>query len=137
MQKAVIIYSTTDGQTKRICEFLKQKLEAKINIDLFSIEEIDRAELNLYDKIIIGASIRYGKHNPKLFKFIEKNIQVLKEKSTAFFTVNVVARKEGKNTPETNPYMKKFLELSAWQPNLLVYSQEKLIIPLINSLTSK
>ena len=54
MQKAVIIYSTTDGQTKRICEFLKQKLEAKINIDLFSIEEIDRAELNLYDKIIIG-----------------------------------------------------------------------------------
>ena len=58
MQKAVIIYSTTDGQTKRICEFLKQKLEAKINIDLFSIEEIDQAELNLYDKIIIGASIR-------------------------------------------------------------------------------
>ena len=99
MQKAVIIYSTTDGQTKRICEFLKQKLEAKINIDLFSIEEIDRAELNLYDKIIIGASIRYGKHSPKLYKFIEKNIEVLKANFTAFFTVNVVARKEGKNTP--------------------------------------
>ena len=30
MQKAVIIYSTTDGQTKRICEFLIQKLKAKI-----------------------------------------------------------------------------------------------------------
>tara|TARA_B000000441_G_scaffold117559_1_gene90249 strand:- start:280 stop:576 length:297 start_codon:yes stop_codon:yes gene_type:complete len=98
MQKAVIIYSTTDGQTKRICEFLKQKLEAKINIDLFSIEDIDRAELNFYDKIIIGASIRYGKHSPKLYKFIEKNIEVLKAKFTAFFTVNVVARKEGKNT---------------------------------------
>ena len=119
MQKAVIIYSTTDGQTKRICEFLKQKLEAKINIDLFSIEEIDRAELNLYDKIIIGASIRYGKHNPKLYKFIEKNIDVLKTNFTAFFTVNVVARKEGKNTPDTNPYMKKFLQLTNWQPNLL------------------
>ena len=119
MQKAVVIYSTTDGQTKRICEFLIQKLKAKIDIDLFSIEEIDQIELSFYDKIIVGASIRYCKHNPKLFKFIEKNIQVLKEKSTAFFTVNVVARKEGKNTPETNPYMKKFLELSAWQPNLL------------------
>jgi len=119
MQKAVIIYSTTDGQTKRICEFLKQKLEAKINIDLFSIEDIDRAELNFYDKIIIGASIRYGKHSPKLYKFIEKNIDVLKAKFTAFFTVNVVARKEGKNTPDTNPYMKKFLQLTNWQPNLL------------------
>ena len=87
MQKAVIIYSTTDGQTKRICEFLKQKLEAKINIDLFSIEEIDQAELNLYDKIIIGASIRYGKHSPKLYKFIEKNIEVLKANFTAFLTL--------------------------------------------------
>ena len=119
MQKAVIIYSTTDGQTKRICEFLKQKLETKISIDLFSIEDIDRAELNFYDKIIIGASIRYGKHSPKLYKFIEKNIDVLKAKFTAFFTVNVVARKEGKNTPDTNPYMKKFLQLTNWQPNLL------------------
>ena len=58
MQKAVIIYSTTDGQTKRICEFLVQKLKAKIDIDLFSIDDIDQIELSFYDKIIIGASIR-------------------------------------------------------------------------------
>ena len=57
MQKAVMIYSTTDGQTKRICEFLIQKLKAQIDIDLFSIEEADQVKLNLYDKIIIGASI--------------------------------------------------------------------------------
>ena len=80
MQKAVIIYSTTDGQTKRICEFLMQKLETKMKIDLFSIDEIDQIEFKFYDKIIIGASIRYGKHSPKLFKFIEENIDVLKAK---------------------------------------------------------
>ena len=111
MQKAVIIYSTTDGQTKRICEFLMQKLETKMKIDLFSIDEIDQIEFKFYDKIIIGASIRYGKHSPKLFKFIEENIDVLTAKFAAFFTVNVVAREEGKNTPDTNPYMKKFLQL--------------------------
>ena len=136
MQNAVIIYSTTDGQTKRICEFLKQKLEAKINIDLFSIEDIDRAELNFYDKIIIGASIRYGKHSPKLYKFIEKNIDVLKAKFTAFFTVNVVARKEGKNTPDTNPYMKKFLQVTNWQPNLLGVFAGKIDYP-SNKFTDK
>jgi menaquinone-dependent protoporphyrinogen oxidase len=119
MQKAVIIYSTTDGQTKRICEFLIQKLKTKMHIDLFSIDEIDQIELKFYDKIIVGASIRYGKHSSELFKFVEENIDVLKTKFTAFFTVNVVARKEGKNTPDTNPYMKKFLQLSIWKPNLL------------------
>ncbi len=33
--------------------------------------------------------------------------------------MNVVARKPEKNTPETNPYMKKFLELSLWKPQQL------------------
>ena len=117
MQKAVIIYSTTDGQTKRICEFLKQKLEAKINIDLFSIEDIDRAELNFYDKIIIGASIRYGKHSKKLYKFINLKKNILDQKQCAFFSVNVVARKSDKNTAETNPYINKFLKISKWKPN--------------------
>ena len=84
MQNAVIIYSTTDGQTKRICEFLIQKLKTKMHIDLFSVDEIEQTELKFYDKIIVGASIRYGKHNPKLFKFIEKNIQVLTENSQHF-----------------------------------------------------
>ena len=72
MQKAVIIYSTTDGQTKRICEFLVQKLKAKIDIDLFSIDDIDQIELSFYDKIIVGASIRYGKHSPKLSNLLKK-----------------------------------------------------------------
>ena len=41
------------------------------------------------------------------------------KKNTSFFTVNVVARKKEKNTPDTNPYMKKFLELSGWKPDNL------------------
>ena len=28
----------------------------------------------------------------------------------------MVARKSGKNTPETNPYIKKFLKISNWKP---------------------
>ena len=31
----------------------------------------------------------------------------------------MVARKPEKNTPETNPYMKKFLKISNWKPNKL------------------
>ena len=33
-----------------------------------------------------------------------------------FFSVNVVARKQEKNTPNTNPYIKKFLKISKWKP---------------------
>ena len=33
-----------------------------------------------------------------------------------FFSVNVVARKPKKNTPDSNPYIKKFLKISKWKP---------------------
>lgn len=40
-------------------------------------------------------------------------------KACAFFSVNVVARKPGKNKPETNPYMKTFRNKTSWQPRAL------------------
>ena len=44
---------------------------------------------------------------------------MLEQKRSAFFSVNVVARKPEKNTPETNPYMQKFLKISNWKPDKL------------------
>ena len=45
--------------------------------------------------------------------------QLLDSKPNAFFSVNVVARKPGKNQPETNPYLRKFLKQISWQPKEL------------------
>tara|TARA_X000001036_G_scaffold411143_1_gene423588 strand:+ start:733 stop:1251 length:519 start_codon:yes stop_codon:yes gene_type:complete len=119
MKKALIIYSTIDGQTKNICTKLREYSGKKNSIDLFSINETEKIDLLSYKKIVLGASIRYGKHNQKVFDFVRKYKDILDKKETAFFTVNVVARKKEKNTPETNPYMKKFLDLSGWKPDKL------------------
>ena len=42
-----------------------------------SIEDAYEENLNKYDKIIIGASIRYGKHNPRVIEFVKKNFYKL------------------------------------------------------------
>jgi menaquinone-dependent protoporphyrinogen oxidase len=47
-------------------------------------------------RIVVGASIRYGRHRPALVEFIQRNAAVLNRKPSAFFSVNVVARKPGK-----------------------------------------
>ena len=72
-----------------------------------------------FDKIVIGASIRYGKHDKKVYDFIEKNQALLESKPNAFFSVNVVARKPEKNQPHTNPYLVKFLKQIDWKPKHL------------------
>ena len=120
MSKIIIIYSTTDGHTREICSRLLKIIEKANNeVILISIEEENNIDLNKFDKIIIGASIRYGRHSPKVYNFINKNLQILDKKSNAFFSVNVVARKPGKNQPETNPYLKKFLSQISWKPKEL------------------
>mgnify|MGYP001189622640 FL=1 len=113
MQKSIIIYSSVDGHTKEICEKIAGHMIG--DSDIFSVD--DNPEIQNYEKIIIGASIRYGKYRTKLFDFIESNIEVISEKENAFFSVNVVARKAEKNTPNTNPYVQKFLNSTTWIPN--------------------
>tara|TARA_Y100000590_G_scaffold416626_1_gene515545 strand:- start:21702 stop:22235 length:534 start_codon:yes stop_codon:yes gene_type:complete len=117
MTKILIIYSTTDGQTFLICEKIKSILQKKNQVELVSINDIYGKNISNFDSVIIGASIRYGKHSSKVIDFVKKNKTVLSYKKTSFFTVNVVARKHEKNTPETNPYMLKFLKKTNWEPN--------------------
>ena len=119
MSGSLIIYSSTDGQTKAICEKIKNFSKNSESIKLISLEEVGDFNLQSYEDIIIGASIRYGKHNKNLYKFISSNKEILEKKRSTFFSVNVVARKSEKNTPETNPYMKKFLKISNWKPDKL------------------
>ncbi len=117
MSSFLIIYSSTDGHTKKICERIANFLNDGNLVRLLSLEDATKIDLSNFEKIIIGASIRYGKHSRELYKFINLKKNILDQKKSAFFSVNVVARKSEKNTAETNPYINKFLEISKWKPN--------------------
>ena len=116
MYSTLIIYSSTDGHTRTICERILNFLNSSNEIKIMSLDEVTKFDLSRFNRIIIGASIRYGNHSKELYKFITLNKNVLDQKQSIFFSVNVVARKSEKNTPETNPYIKKFLKISNWKP---------------------
>ncbi|WP_051286169.1 menaquinone-dependent protoporphyrinogen IX dehydrogenase [Salinimicrobium terrae] len=118
MKPIAILYSTVDGQTKKISEYLATHLEQKdLKIHLNSLDKFDQ-KISQFDTVVIGASIRYGKHNPLVEKFINENQKELEQINGVFFSVNLVARKADKNEPETNPYLKKFLNSIQWKPDL-------------------
>lgn len=120
MAAILILYSTVDGHTRTICQRIGQLIEASGHtVTQEPIENAGRIDLAAFDKIVIGASIRYGKHRPSVFEFIDANRALLDSRPNAFFTVNIVARKPEKNRPETNPYMKKFLQQTHWKPQLV------------------
>ena len=129
MSKTLILYSTTDGQTKKICEYIKLNLKHRSEIDVLRLDKHMELSNENFDEIIIGASIRYGKYQKDLFDFIKKNKSTLESKNNAFFSVNVVARKSEKSKPDTNPYMKKFLESVTWRPKSLAVFAGKIDYP--------
>ncbi|HKI64747.1 MAG TPA: menaquinone-dependent protoporphyrinogen IX dehydrogenase [Burkholderiales bacterium] len=117
MSKILILYSTIDGHTLKICGRLRQVVEqAGHEVTLAELRGRPDIELEPFDKIVIGASIRYGKHRPQVAEFMRTNRRILERKPSAFFSVNIVARKQNKNTPETNPYVRKFLRQIEWRP---------------------
>lgn len=124
MANILIVYSTTDGHTRRICERIKEILEKEGHeITLVAITDEVDFDPERFDKVVIGASIRYGRHRPAVYDFIRRNQKKLGSIPNAFFSVNVVARKPEKNQPATNPYLQKFLRQISWQPqNLAVFA---------------
>lgn len=120
MAKALLLYSTREGQTKKILHFIEKRL-SDYECDFIDLHSVESVDLNQYDKVLIGASIRYGHLNKKLYKFIERNLNALIECKAAFFCVNLTARKEGqgKDTPEGSAYIKTFLKKSPWQPEMI------------------
>ena len=130
--KSLLIYSSTDGQTKKICEVIKNNSTNKQFIEIFSLEDAFKLDINNYEQIILGASIRYGSYKSNLFKFIKNNIEILDTKRNAFFSVNVVARKNEKSTPSTNPYIKKFLKKTYWRPKKIEVFAGKVDYPNYN-----
>lgn len=130
MANILIIYSTTDGHTLKICQRLQQVIEQQSHrVTLCAIQDWQGIDLSGFDKIVIGASIRYGKHSPLVFDFVRRNQQLLDSKSNAFFSVNVVARKPEKNQPHTNPYLVKFLRKVSWKPKQLAVFAGKIDFP--------
>lgn len=130
MARILIVYSTTDGHTRKICNRLQQVMEQRAHqVTLVSVKEEPDVDLRPFDKIVVGASIRYGKHSAQIARFIDRNAQLLDRRPNAFFSVNIVARKPDKNRPETNPYMQKFLKQISWHPKALAVFAGKLDYP--------
>lgn len=130
MASILILYSSTDGHTIKIANRLKQVAEQQGNqVALVSINEAGQVMLPDFDTIVIGASIRYGKHGKEVIDFVNRHARLLDSKPNAFFSVNIVARKPNRNTPETNPYLRKFLRQIDWHPKALAVFAGKLDYP--------
>lgn len=117
--KTLILFSSRDGQTREIAASIATELQDKgVETELCNLHRAQNVNWSAYNKVVIGASIRYGHFHPTLKAFVEKNADALNARPSAFFSVNLVARKPEKRSPQTNAYTRKFLLASPWKPDI-------------------
>lgn len=124
MAHILCLTHTTDGFTPMVNAKISHHIQNLNNteqhiIKTKTISEACSKDIIKADAIIIGASIRYGKHDKSVISFINQYVSLLNSKVSAFYSVNLVARKPEKRTADTNPYVKKMFESVAWQPALV------------------
>lgn len=107
MIKTLALYSSVDGQTKRICQRIGEHIKSDHDVILIDIYNATTVDLANYEKVILGGSVRYGKYRPDFEHFLIEQATSLSTKKTLLFSVNATARKANKCLPSNNPYFIK------------------------------
>ena len=103
-------YATRDGQSRRIAERLAEGLRthgiAASPEDVAGVMP-SPARLGAAPLVVLVAAIRYGKHLPEARRLLELYSDLPSPPPLVFASVNLTARKPGKDTPEGNLYLRK------------------------------
>jgi len=77
MSKAIIIYYTRSGTTRKMAETISEELQKrKITVDLMTSDQVEINNLVNYDLIIIGTPTYYGTMAAEIKKLLDNSIRL-------------------------------------------------------------
>ena len=95
---------------------MSEKLNKEKIISVSSIEEYKNTSYQSSTKQLLEQAKDTAITAKMLMSLFKKLEKYQRKKKTAFFSLNLTARKPEKNSPETNPYIIKFLKKVEWEP---------------------
>ena len=120
--KLLIVYGTTEGQTRKICEFLRDKAdEAGHEVTLANALEA-HIHPGGFDAVVIGASVHAGKYQSAVEHYVQENHEALNHSVTVFLSVSLAAASdEPESWEELKKQSREFLENAGWEPTFVEY----------------
>jgi|SRR6185312_8521379 len=143
--KILIVYGTTEGQTRKIASFLKEeaeKLEHQVNLaDSTGTLPLPTG----YDVVLIGASLHAHKYQSSVFHYIKNNAEALNKVKSGFFSVSLTAAGEDTESwKELETITSSFLKDTGWNvkhieqvAGALLYTKYDFLKKLIMRMISK
>ena len=117
MTKLLIVYGTTEGQTRKIAEWVGARTQeighsATVHDSASAPAELD---VSAYDAVFVAASVHQGRYQASLVHFVKDNLGSLQDRPTTFLSVSLSSvLDEGKD--EAQEYIDSFLAETGWRP---------------------
>ncbi|NOT40511.1 MAG: protoporphyrinogen oxidase [Alphaproteobacteria bacterium] len=116
----LVLYGTTEGQTRKIADFVTTKLKDRGDI----VAMIDAADVPWdmrpqdYDAAILAGSLHAGVYQTPLIHFARKHHEALNNMPTAFLSVSLSAgRKDAEDLRGMTACADRFQKDSGWKPS--------------------
>lgn len=115
--KLLILYGTTEGQTRKIAHFMKSVLQNAGHQITIVDTTANPPSPKEYDAVLIGSSIHMHKYQSAVNHYIKKYADELNLMPGAFFSVSLAAASGMKEElQEVQKITNDFLEHAGWKP---------------------
>lgn len=118
----LIVYGTENGQTERIVRRIGLQLAgAGIRSDIYRADRVPASiRLEGFDGFIVGASVRFGRHQRYVRRFVRRNAHWLCAVPSLFVSVSgSAAGTSADDAAKVQGYMERFLHGTGWKPSMV------------------
>jgi menaquinone-dependent protoporphyrinogen oxidase len=119
LKSVLVIYATTEGQTRKIAEFIAQALRARgVKADLVDSASKSAAQIQpVYSAAILCGSIHQHRYHAALMRFVNRNKDWLVGLPAAFVSVSLTALlRDDKRRNELRTIAEAFFRKTGWSP---------------------
>lgn len=129
--RIALYYASHDGQTRKIVDRLADHLVAHgVDAPIVDLSAAPSPAIDTEaDLVLLAAAIRYGFHLPDARRFLERLRAEVPDSRIAVVSVNLTARKPGRQTAEGNVYLRNWLKRTGLRPALAAAVAGKLDYP--------
>lgn len=150
MKPILIIYATREGHTKRVAEYLADRIRSRaLPVTVLELGELQGGfSLTHYSAAVIAASVHVGKHEYEAINFVKHHRADLNQMLTAFISVSLSqagaqderagSESRDKAAADVQKMTDAFLAETQWHPTLirpvggaLMYSKYNFVLRMI------
>jgi len=120
MAHILVLYGTTEGQTRKIATHVADRIRDRDH----TAERVASTAFNgpmpghAFDGAIVAASVHSGHHQSEIVQIVKENLTELLSLPSAFLSVSLAVLDEVQHE-EAQRYVDQFLDETGWTPDLV------------------